>query len=74
MGKAGHRPGQWKQQNKKHNTGAHRSKGAIRKSVSGAVSSSGSMHSGKSSKASSKMARKASALSFRHKKVQIYAC
>ncbi|CBY41183.1 unnamed protein product, partial [Oikopleura dioica] len=68
MGKAGHRPGQWKQQNKKHNTGAHRSKGAIRKSVSGAVSSSGSMHSGKSSKASSKMARKASALSFRHKK------
>ena len=58
MAKAGHRVGQWKKPNKTHNTGAHRSKGAIRKSVSGKVGKS-SVHSGKSGKTSTKASRKA---------------
>ena len=33
MAKAAHREGTWKQSNKTHKTGQHRSKGAVRNSV-----------------------------------------
>ena len=59
MAKTAHRPGQWKQSNKTHKTGQHRSKGAIRQSVSGKVGKSASIHSAKAHKKSTKASRKA---------------
>lgn len=66
MAKTGHRDGVWKQSNKVHKTGQHRSKGAIRNSVSGKVGKS--VGSGKIKKKITKMSRKAQALAFRNKK------
>jgi hypothetical protein len=47
MAKTGHRTGVWKQSNKTHKTGGHRSKGAIRASVSGKPTGGKVIHSGK---------------------------
>lgn len=66
MAKTGHREGVWKQSNKTHKTGQHRSKGAIRNSISGKVGKSNS--SGKINKKQTKMSRKAQNLAFRNKK------
>ena len=37
MASDGHRPGPWKQSNKSHNTGRHRSKGSVEKDNRGRV-------------------------------------
>lgn len=67
MAKTGHRTGVWKQSNKTHKTGGHRSKGAIRASVSGKPTGGKVIHSGKAG-LSTKSTRKHQALSFRNKK------
>merc|ERR1711990_751220 len=66
MAKSAHREGGWKQSNKTHKTGQHRSKGAIGNSVSGKIGKSGG--SGKIKKKESKMSRKAAKIAFRTKK------
>ena len=66
MAKTGHRESVWKQSNKTHKTGQHRSKGAVRNSISGKIGKSS--NSGKINKKQTKMSRKAQNLAFRNKK------
>ena len=63
---ASHREGVWKQSNKVHKTGQHRSKGAVKNSINGKVGKSGG--GGAKNKKITKMARKNAALALRTKK------
>ena len=63
---ASHREGVWKQSNKVHKTGQHRSKGAVKNSINGKVGKSGG--GGGKNKKITKMARKNAALALRTKK------
>ena len=63
---ASHREGVWKQSNKLHKTGQHRSKGAVKNAVQGKMGKQGGK--GGKQKHMSKAARKAAALALRSKK------